>query len=90
MNRIYTVLLFLCLAQLSMSREIHVAIHATDVAPGTAKTPLRTINCAAQKAMPGDTVTVYGGTYREWVNPLFGGLDDARRILYRAAEGETV
>jgi hypothetical protein len=28
--------------------------------------------------MPGDTVTVHSGTYREWVNPLFGGLDDAQ------------
>ena len=90
MNKIYTTLLLLCLAQFSMSREIHVATHGSDVAPGTAENPLRTINCAAQKAMPGDTVTVHSGTYREWVNPLFGGLDDARRILYRAAEGEKV
>ena len=52
--------------------------------------PLRTVNAAAQKALPGDTVTVHEGTYREWVNPLYGGIDDARRILYRAAEGERV
>jgi hypothetical protein len=71
MNRIYTVLLLLSLAQLSMSREIHVATCGSDAAPGTAANPLRTINYAAQKAMPGDTVTVHGGTYREWVTPLY-------------------
>lgn len=85
----YTTLLLL----LSLSvagREYHVSTSGSDVAPGTATAPLRTINCAAQRALPGDTVTVHGGTYCEWVNPLYGGLDDARRILYRAAEGETV
>ena len=25
-------------------------------------------------AMPGDTVVIGGGTYREWVNPKNGGL----------------
>lgn len=52
--------------------------------------PLRTINRAAQLALPGDTVTVHEGVYREWVNPLNGGDSPARRILYRAAEGEKV
>ena len=33
-------------------------------------------------------MTVHTGVYREWVNPFFGGIDDSRRILYRAAEGE--
>ena len=74
----------------AIGHEYHVAINGSDVAPGTAEKPLRTINSAAQKAMPGDTVTVHAGTYREWVNPLYGGFDDARRILYRAAEGEKV
>ena len=40
--------------------------------------------------MPGDTVTVHQGTYREWIDPLNGGESNARRILYRAAENEKV
>lgn len=38
--------------------------------------------------MPGDTVTVHNGTYREWVNPLSGGEREGKRILYRVADGE--
>lgn len=68
--------------------EYHVSPSGSDAATGRAAAPFRTINAAAQKAMPGDTVTVHAGIYREWVNPLFGGIDDSRRILYRAAEGE--
>ena len=41
-------------------------------------------------ALPGDTITVHQGTYREWINPLSGGESDAKRILYRAADGERV
>lgn len=35
---------------------------------------------------PGDTVTVHSGTYREWVNPLYGGQNHKNRIIFRAAE----
>ena len=86
-------LLFLNVLFLSISsfgREYHVMTIGNDAADGSFNNPLRTMNAAAQKAMPGDTVTVHAGTYREWVNPLYGGIDDARRILYRAVEGETV
>lgn len=40
--------------------------------------------------MAGDTVTVHEGVYREWVNPIYKGLSDKRRIVYQAAEGEKV
>ncbi|GAH11000.1 unnamed protein product, partial [marine sediment metagenome] len=33
---------------------------------------------------------VRAGTYREWVKPPRGGTSEARRIVYRAAPGETV
>ena len=72
------------------AREYHVMPTGADHQPGTVETPLRTINAAAQLALPGDTVTVHAGVYREWVNPLNGGESDSRRILYRAAEGEKV
>lgn len=57
---------------------------------GTEKAPFRTIGKAAEYAFPGDVITVYGGTYREWVNPPRGGESDEKRIIYRAAPGEKV
>jgi parallel beta-helix repeat protein len=40
--------------------------------------------------VPGDTVTIHPGTYREWVRPPRGGTDEDKRIIYRAAPGEKV
>lgn len=45
---------------------------------------------AANKAMPGDVITVHAGVYREQVNPPRGGTDNAHRITYQAAKGEEV
>ena len=72
------------------AREYHVTTTGNDAAKGSIEAPLRTINRAAKLALPGDTITVHQGTYREWINPLSGGESDAKRILYRAAEGERV
>jgi len=69
--------------------EIHVAMTGSDLASGSASEPLRTINRAAGLAMPGDTVVVHEGEYREWVKPRRGGLE-GRRITYRAADREHV
>lgn len=81
----------LCLPAVGLqAREYHVMPTGAYHQPGTVEKPLRTINAAAQLALPGDTVTVHAGVYREWVNPLNGGESDSRRILYRAAEGEKV
>lgn len=71
-----------------MAREYHVSPAGNDAAAGSVEQPLRTINRAAQLALPGDTVTVHNGVYREWVDPLYGGESDDKRILYRVAEGE--
>ena len=68
--------------------ELHVAITGSDASPGTQAAPLRTIQRAAEKAIPGDTVTVHAGLYREHVNPPRGGISDSKRIVYRAAPGE--
>lgn len=70
--------------------EIHVAPTGDDAAAGTEAAPLRTIGAAAERAMPGDTVLVHAGTYREWVRPRRGGLSGSRRITYAAAPGEHV
>ncbi len=40
--------------------------------------------------MPGDTITVHKGVYRERINPPRGGESDAKRITYQAAKGEKV
>lgn len=72
------------------AREYHVSVGGNDAANGSVEKPLRTINRAAQLALPGDTVTVHQGTYREWIDPLNGGESNVRRILYRAAENEKV
>ncbi|MBL7255598.1 right-handed parallel beta-helix repeat-containing protein [Paractinoplanes lichenicola] len=73
-----------------MTSEFHVATTGSDAAEGSKDQPFRTINRAAAVAHAGDTVVVHAGEYREWVQPRRGGLSDARRITYQAAEGEHV
>ncbi len=45
--------------------EVHVATTGSDGNPGSASAPLRTIQRAVDRALPGDTVFIHGGTYRE-------------------------
>ena len=71
-------------------REYHVSPSGSDRDPGTAAQPFATIQHAADLAMPGDTVIVHAGEYREWVDPKAGGTGDRNRIVYRAAENEHV
>ncbi|MHC4728233.1 MAG: DUF1565 domain-containing protein, partial [Planctomycetota bacterium] len=72
------------------AREIHVSKTGSDSASGSLARPYRTINKAATHAVPGDTVTIHAGTYREWIKPIRGGTDESKRITYRAAPGEKV
>ena len=71
-------------------RILYVAISGDDSNAGTEQAPLRSINAAAQIAMPGDTVRVHGGTYRESIHPARGGSSEEARITYEAAGGEEV
>lgn len=88
MNKLfYCIALFVFTSQLS-AKEYHVSPQGSDAGGGGALSPLKTIHAAAQKALPGDTVTVHNGVYREWVNPLNGGESEDKRIVYRVAEGE--
>ncbi|MBR5960801.1 MAG: right-handed parallel beta-helix repeat-containing protein [Clostridia bacterium] len=50
---------------------------------GLKETPFRFINDAAKIAKPGDEVVVAPGVYREYVNPVYAGTEDAR-ITYRS------
>src|SRR6186997_3363068 len=95
MKRLFTtslsITLLLAAATPAFTAEIHVSAAAgNDTANGSAAHPLKTVSAAAQKAMPGDTVTVHAGVYREWVNPPRGGSSDTVRIIYQASPGEKV
>lgn len=70
--------------------EFHVSLSGCDHAAGTASAPFRTISKAASLAMPGDTVKVHAGTYREWVSPANGGTADHRIIYESAGDGEVI
>ncbi len=78
------------LAPTASARDIHVAIAGDNANAGTPAAPLKTISAAAQKAQPGDTITVHAGIYRERIDPPRGGTSDAVRITYQAAPGEKV
>lgn len=79
------------LAGWAAAAEFHVsASNGSTVADGTVSKPFKTIMAAANKAMPGDTVTVHAGTYRERIDPPRGGTSDKERITYQAAKGEKV
>lgn len=71
-----------------MSHIYYVAPTGCNGNPGTIDAPFRTISHAAQLALPGDTVRVREGVYREWVDPAEGGLTPASRITYEAMPGE--
>ena len=66
----------------------YVSTSGNDFNDGSQESPFKTINRAASIAVAGDTVRVYGGTYREWVNPKNGGTSDHKRIVYEAVDGE--
>jgi len=86
-----TLLLYIILAASHVSAtEYHVSVNGSDKNDGSATRPFRTINFAAQLALPGDIITVHSGTYREWINPKNGGDSDSKRIVYQAAKGENV
>ncbi|NWK55936.1 right-handed parallel beta-helix repeat-containing protein [Verrucomicrobiaceae bacterium N1E253] len=72
------------------AKEYHVSPRGNDTSAGTFAAPLRHIAKAAELAMPGDVITVHEGVYRERIDPPRGGTSDEHRIVYRAAEGETV
>lgn len=66
----------------------YVSKNGNNNAAGTIDAPFKTINRAASVAVAGDTVRVFGGVYREWVNPQNGGTSNNNRIVYEAVEGE--
>ena len=65
--------------------KLYVNVNAPQHGCGTQDRPFRSIQEAAQIALPGDEVLVAPGIYREYVNPFHAGTEDAR-ITYRSTE----
>ena len=65
--------------------KLYVNVNAAFDGIGTQDRPFRSINEAAKIAKPGDEVLVAPGVYREYVNPVNAGEEDAR-IIYRSVE----
>ncbi|WP_167959122.1 right-handed parallel beta-helix repeat-containing protein [Anaerosporobacter faecicola] len=73
-----------------MGNVYHVAKNGSNQNAGTKEQPFFTIQKAADQALPGDTVIVHEGEYREWVKPRNSGKGQCGRITYEAAQGEHV
>lgn len=65
--------------------KIYVNANAGYDGNGTSQMPFRHINDAAKVAQPGDEVLVAPGIYREYVDPVYAGTEEAR-ITYRSTE----
>lgn len=63
--------------------KYYVDVNGPEAGNGSRECPFRKIQEAASCAGPGDEVIVAPGIYREAVNPLRGGREDAR-IVYRS------
>ncbi len=74
----------------AVAGEYHVSVNGNDDGDGSFGHPFKTIMAASRVASAGDTITVHAGTYREWVNPLYGGTNDLNRVVYLASKGEEV
>jgi alpha-N-arabinofuranosidase len=90
MRVIFSALVVVLAACTGSEKVYHVSVTGLDGNPGTEARPFKTISAAASVAGPGDTITVHEGVYRERVNPPRGGSSDKKRIVYQAAEGNTV
>ena len=73
-----------------MGKMYYVSKNGKNTNDGSSRAPFCTIQWAADIMMPGDTVIVHEGEYREWVKPKNGGLNDSMRITYMAAADERV
>ncbi len=74
-------------------KEIHVDCNhssASDDNIGTIEYPLKTINAAAEIAMPGTRVLIHRGVYRECVKPARSGESADKMICYEAYNNENV
>lgn len=87
--RISTVFPLLLLLAFLPAATWHVATNGDDAAAGTETAPFRKIQRGAEAAMPGDTVFVHEGVYRERIAPPRGG-EIGKPIRYLAEPGKNV
>lgn len=90
MKRILIFLFAMTISSVLNAKEYHVAKTGNDKNIGTLSAPLFTIQAAAEKAQPGDVITVHVGIYREEIISPRGGDSVKKPIVYRAAAGENV
>ncbi len=77
-----------CQRQEQIHRVYYVAPTGSDNNPGTEDKPWRTIQKAAETLLPGDTVYIKAGVYRERVVPKNSGEPD-KYIVYASYPGDT-
>ena len=63
---------------------------SSDDNDGSRESPFRTIQAAANVALPGTHIWISPGVYRECVRPLQGGTDPRNMICYEATEAGKV
>jgi hypothetical protein len=86
---LFFALVFMVLSGIAQT-EYHVAKTGSDTNTGTIDSPFLTISKAAKTLRAGGTVIIHAGTYRETVDPPYGGTSDANRVTFIAAEDEEV
>ncbi len=85
MKKVCSIVFLVALCFLSFSQKsLHVK---PDVTSGTGSGNFIALEDAVQQAMPGDTIVVHEGVYRQLIDPPRGGLP-GKQIVYQAAPGE--
>ncbi|GAB5409144.1 MAG: hypothetical protein BalsKO_15090 [Balneolaceae bacterium] len=73
-----------------MGDYIYVSKAGSNSNNGDKDSPFLTISKAASTALPGQTIIISEGTYREYINPSKSGESNNKRITFQSAKGETV
>ena len=92
MKKLIGILLFLIIFTFALdAKEYFVRLSGNDDNPGSYKLPFRTIFKASEIAMPGDTITIWGGNYKleKQFRPIRSG-EPEKWIVYRSAPNESV
>lgn len=88
-NTIFIFLMLLLVISKGHANTYFVSPKGSDTNQGTSTRPFKTINKASLVAMPGDTILVRQGIYRERVAPVRGGKVGAP-IVYMAEPNKAV
>jgi pectin methylesterase-like acyl-CoA thioesterase len=91
MKHILTLLVALLLAPPAAlhAADFHVATNGSDTNPGTKDKPFKTIQASIDKLMPGDTLIILPGVYRESLSVMKSGTKE-KPIRIEAQQKGTV